>query len=117
MCPRTSARGDLAGREHYRSDRECERAHRHEQKVLQGRLENWPAAGERVSGRAAGRRHDGTVRVDHTHALSADVDLQAQDMRLARMVNHHLVEADLLDHAPAFSRQRDLEHGPFLDPV
>ena len=97
--------------------RERKRAHRHEDEVLQGWLQDRAAARQRIRGGPAGGRHDGPVRVDHSHPLPTHVDLEAQDASLTRMVDHDLVETDLLRQGPAFSRQRHMQHRPFLDPV
>ena len=73
----------LARREHDGPDCEGERAHGHQDEVLQGGLEDRSAAGQRIRGRPAGGRHDGAVRVDHADALSPNIDLEAEDVRFA----------------------------------
>src|SRR5437773_9435577 len=82
-----------------------ERAHRHQQEVFERRLQDRAAAGKSVRARPAGGRHDGAVRVDDAHPLSAHVDLEAQDPRLTRVVHHNLVQADLLHQGLALTSQ------------
>src|SRR6266550_1826295 len=94
-----------------------ERAHGHQQEVFERRLQDRAAAGKGVRRRPAGGRHDGAVRVDDAHSLSAHVDLEPQDPRLTCVVHHNLVQADLLRQRLALVRERDLQHGPLLDSV
>src|SRR5438093_1589261 len=107
----------LTWSENDRTHGQREWAHGHQQEVFQRRLQDRAAAGKGVRRRPAGGRHDGAVRVDDAHSLSAHVDLEAQDPRLTRVVHHNLVQADLLHQVLALPRESDLQHGPFLDSV
>src|SRR5258708_23068211 len=76
------------------ADCESERVHRHQYKVAKGRLEDRTTARQRVR-RGTGRRCDhNPVGVDHPDRLAADVDLDPEHARLARVVDHDFVEAD-----------------------
>src|ERR1700730_2669895 len=107
----------LAGRKYDRTHGQGKWVHGHEDQVAKSRFENWPTAGECVRGRTSrGGDHD-SIGIDDPDRLAADVDLDPQHPRRARVVHDHLIETDRPGNRPLTAAEHDLQDGALFDPV